>query len=88
MTEECCKRNFIDSLKDSARRVLENPRIVPREVRSQRLQLCHNCDHYLQQTDQCEICQCIMGIKSSFENMRCPLDRWEEFTSESPGVEL
>lgn len=80
MTEECCKRNFADSLKDSARRVLENPRIVPRAVRLSRLETCHSCDRYLSETDQCSICQCIMGIKTSFANMRCPIDKWEEYT--------
>lgn len=78
MEEECCRRNFADSLRDSAKRVLENPRIVPRDVRLGRLEVCHSCDRYLPKSDQCSVCQCIMGIKTSFANMRCPLDKWTE----------
>lgn len=80
--EECCRRSFSASLKDSARRVLENPQIVPRDVRLERINLCHSCDRYLEKSDQCSICHCIMGIKTSFANMRCPLDKWEEWGKE------
>lgn len=79
MAEECCKRSFGDSLRDSARRVLENPKIVPRKVRTERLEICHKCDRYLPESDQCSICFCILGIKTSFANMRCPLDKWFEY---------
>ena len=80
--EECCRRSFGDSLKDSARRVLENPKLVPRDVRLNRLELCHSCDRYLPKSDQCQICLCILGIKTSFANMKCPLDKWEEYKGE------
>lgn len=83
--EECCRRSFGDSLKDSARRVLENPKLVPRDVRLNRLELCHSCDRYLSKSDQCSLCLCIMGIKTSFANMRCPLDKWEEYKGEQDG---
>lgn len=79
--QECCRRSFAASLKDSAKRVLENPKLVPRSVRLDRLEICHSneCGRYLEKTDQCGICQCIMGIKTSFANMRCPLDKWTEW---------
>lgn len=80
--EECCRRSFGASLKDSARRVLENPKLVPRSVRKERIAICHSCERYLEDTDQCSICQCIMGIKTSFANMKCPIDKWDEW----PGV--
>lgn len=83
MSEECCKRNFADSLRDSARRVLENPRIVPRAVRLDRLETCHACDRYIPESDQCSICYCILGIKTSFANMRCPIDKWDEYVGKT-----
>ena len=79
MDEECCRRTFRDSLKDSARRVLENPQIVPRKVRKRRLDICHSCDRYIEDSDQCSICLCILGIKASFANMKCPIDKWMEY---------
>lgn len=86
--EECCRRSFRDSLKDSARRVLENPRIVPRSVRLKRLEICHACDRYLPDSDQCSICFCILGIKTSFANMRCPLDKWYEHSNSTPNPNM
>jgi hypothetical protein len=77
---ECCRRSFGASLRDSAKKVLENPKLAPRSVRNERLSLCHKCDHYLEDTDQCDICYCILGIKASFANMRCDIDKWGEWT--------
>lgn len=78
MEKDCCRRSFGASLLDSAKKVLSNPKLCPRIVRQERLSTCEACDHYLGDTDQCEICLCIMSIKTSFANVRCPLDKWEE----------
>ena len=75
---ECCRRSFASSLKDSAAEVLKNPKLVPRKVRKERLEVCHSCDHYIVVSDQCDVCLCFMSIKASFEAMDCPLDKWEK----------
>lgn len=75
---ECCRRTFAASLKESASEVLKNPKLATRKVRKERLEVCYGCDHYKTDTDQCDVCQCIMGIKASFEAMDCPLDKWEK----------
>lgn len=77
-TPECCRRSFGESLRDSAAEVLKNPKLVSRQKRKERLTVCHACEHYLPDTDQCAQCLCIMGIKASFEAMDCPLDKWEK----------
>jgi len=85
MTEEapdCCRRSFGASLRDSAAEVLKNPKLVPRKVRKERLNICHSCEFYLPDTDQCGQCQCILGIKASFEAMDCPLDKWEKINAD------
>ena len=79
---ECCRRSFGDSLKDTARRLLDNPRIAPRAVAKGRLQICEECSHYMAESMQCDICRCIMPVKTTFANMRCPIDKWEEWTGE------
>jgi len=79
---DCCKRNFGASLRDSAAEVLKNPKLVPRKVRKERLDICHSCEFYLPDTDQCGQCQCILGIKASFEAMDCPLDKWEKINAD------
>ena len=73
---ECCRRSFGASLRDSAAEVLKNPKLVPRAKRKERLDICHKCEFYMEDTDQCAQCLCILSIKASFEAMDCPLDRW------------
>jgi len=76
--QECCRRSFAASLKDSAAEVLKNPKLVGRKLRKERLVVCHECDHYIEDKDQCDVCLCFMSIKASFEAMDCPLGRWPE----------
>ena len=75
-TPECCRRSFGASLRDSATEVLKNPKLVSRKVRKERLAICHSCDHYVKDSDQCDVCLCFMSIKASFEAMDCPLGKW------------
>jgi hypothetical protein len=77
---ECCRRSFATSLKDTAKRLLDNPKLAPRKIARQRLEICESCDRYSKETMQCDICQCIMPIKTTFANMKCPIDKWEEVT--------
>lgn len=79
---ECCRRSFASSLRDSAAEVLKNPKLVPRKVRKARLEVCHSCDYYVSDSDQCSQCLCIMSIKASFEAMDCPLDKWEKLNAD------
>lgn len=79
---ECCRRSFGASLRDSAAEVLKNPKLVPRKVRKERLDVCHSCDHYVEDSDQCDVCLCFMSIKASFEAMDCPLDKWEKIVAD------
>ena len=76
--EDCCRRSFAASIKDTARRLLEDPSVAPRAVAAERMAICESCDHY---TDKktCEICQCFMPLKTTMSNMKCPLDKWLEY---------
>lgn len=79
--EECCRKSFGESLKDTAKRLVKSPRMVPSEVKKERLEICRSCDKYLPKTDQCSVCHCFMGIKTGFANMRCPVKppMWTEY---------
>lgn len=77
---ECCRRSFGDSLKDTARRLLQNPRIAPRAVAKERMAICEGCPRYDHDKMQCLLCQCIMPLKTTMANMKCPLDKWFEYT--------
>lgn len=76
---ECCRRSFAASIKDTARRLLQDPTIAPRAVAKERLSICESCDRYLPDTGQCSICLCYMKLKTTMANMKCPIDKWEEW---------
>lgn len=76
---ECCRRSFGDSLRDTAKRLLENPKLAPRKVTADRMEICRACDHFDALTTQCSQCLCIMYLKTTFANVRCPIDKWEEY---------
>jgi hypothetical protein len=75
---ECCRRSFAASIKDTARRLLEDPSIAPRDVSKQRLEVCEGCDRYTEKKT-CEVCQCYMPLKTTMSNMKCPIDKWLEW---------
>ena len=82
MSEEapdCCRRSFAASIKDTAKRLLEDPTIAPRAVAKERMGICESCDRYREQSQTCEICLCFMPLKTASANMRCPLDKWTEW---------
>ena len=77
--EECCRKSFGSSLFDSAARFLQDPTPAPTEVKSERLAICNDCEH--QENGMCNLCGCILQLKTGFSNMRCPVDKWEEHKS-------
>jgi hypothetical protein len=78
-TPECCRRSFAASIKDTARRLLEDPTVAPRSVHNERMKICKQCDHYREQSQTCEICGCYMPLKTTMANMKCPVDKWSEW---------
>jgi len=81
MTEppDCCRRTFANSIKDTAKRLLENPTIAPRAIAQERMTICESCDRYLPDSKICEICGCYLPLKTAAANMRCPIDKWGEW---------
>ena len=80
---ECCRRSFAASIKDTARRLLEDPTVAPRVVHNERMAACGECDRYDKISQTCEVCLCYMPLKTTMANMRCPLDKWEEWKREA-----
>jgi len=76
---ECCRRSFAASIKDTARRLLQDPTVAPRAVHNERMEICKQCDRYQEQSQICEICQCFMPLKTTMANMKCPIDKWSEW---------
>jgi hypothetical protein len=76
---DCCRRSFAASIRDTAKRLLEDPTVAPRTVAAERLKICEGCDRYTAKKT-CEICQCYMPLKTTMANMKCPIDKWTEWT--------
>jgi hypothetical protein len=76
---DCCRRSFAASIKDTAKRLLEDPTIAPRAVHNERMEICKSCDRYRELTQTCELCGCFMPLKTTAANMACPLDKWKEW---------
>lgn len=79
---DCCRRSFAASIKDTAKRLLEDPTVAPRAVAAERLSICEGCDRFTEQKT-CEICQCYMPLKTTMANLRCPLDLWTEWKKDT-----
>jgi hypothetical protein len=76
---ECCRRSFAASIKDTAKRLLEDPTVAPRAVAEERMTICKSCDRFRADKQTCEICGCFMPLKTTMANMACPIDKWEEW---------
>lgn len=81
---DCCRKSFGASIKDTAKRLLQDPTVAPRRVALLRMETCENCMRYDKQGQKCEICGCFMPLKTTMANMRCPIDKWTEWRRETP----
>ena len=79
MTEDCCRRTFANSIKDTAKRLLQNPTMAPRAIAQERMAMCESCDRFISESKICEICGCYLPLKTAAANMKCPIDKWEEW---------
>lgn len=64
-------KNFVTSAKEVASSGFA---VVDKEVHRQRYSICETCEHL--SSGQCAICGCFMKVKSKFEAMACPIDKW------------
>jgi len=80
---ECCRRSFAASIKDTAKRLLEDPSVAPRRVSMLRMEVCESCDRYNSEARTCQICGCFMPLKTTMANMECPIQKWTEWKRDS-----
>ena len=57
---------------------LLNPSIpqVSEELRELRLSVCRSCDKFTKITQQCNVCHCIMPLKTRLPHAWCPEQKW------------
>lgn len=78
--EQCCRKSFGESLLDTAQRLVKNPRTAPKEVAEERMTICQGCNHFDKGPGKCKLCGCHMKLKTTFANMKCPANKWKEWT--------
>lgn len=77
MSDECCKKSFWESAKDTAKRIMEDPSVAPQKVQEERRAICDPCGHRTP-FDTCSLCGCVIALKIKPNNMKCPIDKWVE----------
>ena len=45
-------------------------------VIEERIAICESCEFYIKSTTNCKKCGCFMKIKTKFDGMSCPIEKW------------
>jgi hypothetical protein len=54
--------------------IIKNPSIASKEKQEYRLNICHSCEWFDKEKNNCKNCGCHMPLKIHFEVSKCPLD--------------
>ena len=46
------------------------------ERRTERYNICKECEHFRAVTKQCKLCSCFMPIKTKMLESTCPINKW------------
>lgn len=49
---------------------------VDQEIKTQRLDICKQCEHFKNSTYQCDQCGCFLMIKTGWATEKCPIGKW------------
>jgi hypothetical protein len=52
------------------------PILVSDYVVKKRMDICKKCIHFMKNTEQCDICLCIMPYKARNAESFCPIHKW------------
>ena len=76
--EKCCEYNFFDSMKQTIKNVIHDPRPVPESIKAKRMAVCEACEW--KKGSRCGKCGCFQVLKLNMNNARCPLPepKWIE----------
>ena len=58
---------------DAFRRSTER---VDRRTRAERMRECRACEHFFAPTTQCQMCGCVMVVKTTLAGAECPIGKW------------
>lgn len=58
--------------------VQRKPIFVSDEEKQMRVEICHVCEHYLEDSDQCSRCTCFVAVKAALATEKCPDNNWPD----------
>ena len=79
MTDKPVDPNAADKLKNFAElaaQIAKNPKMVPIEEYSRRLNICRACQYFNEKQSTCRRCGCFMKAKAKFKAAKCPENIW------------
>lgn len=47
-----------------------------KELKDFRMEICNSCPELIKLTTQCKQCYCIMYLKTTLQEAKCPLGKW------------
>ena len=52
--------------------------IIEKDYILERLNICKSCEHLKKPLGimQCDVCKCVMIVKTALKNSECPLKKW------------
>lgn len=77
--QECCSVNLSPvkgALRSAKAIIAHKGRKVTLEESDRRMSICLSCEHLIPKTRQCDVCKCFMNLKTRFEGMECPINKW------------
>ena len=58
---------------------------VPANVKEERISIGQGCEHYNSETTRCNECGCFINIKADWASEKCPIGKWDMWTSGQSG---
>lgn len=56
--------------------ILKNtPSLDDQEI-TQRLSICHECEHFIPKSKRCSKCGCYLNLKTKLRSQHCPIGKW------------
>lgn len=78
--QECCRKNIFqkvsESFVDSVGKIAKDPTKASEETIEERLRICQSCDRLNKSLGICRECGCIVKLKTRFQSVNCPLEKW------------
>jgi len=70
--------SFLQSLKSAKNKAEKKFQSLAVDVtiRTERINICKQCDHLIRPLNQCSKCGCFVAAKTWLESANCPINKW------------